>query len=191
MSVHLPEPSLLSRVTPQDWELTSIRDGVEIWRGQILIEKWHEPIRDKLYEPTGGFQHMLTCWETNKLMAAIRHEGRIVSYAMLSQDGCYGTALPKMKTDICLGQIGVWTHPDQRRKGFGAQAMDGIFGATKALIGLTQGEFHVAWAQAHVASYMRTVARKHLSDFDFNLLSFDRLTDVPRYYGTQFRQVAI
>lgn len=191
MSLRLPAPSLLSMVTPQDWEHTATHSGVEIWRGRILSAKWDEPLRDKLYEASGGFRFLLSDWETNKLMAAIRVDDKIVSYAMLSQDGYYGTAQPVVKNDVCLGQVGVWTHPDYRLKGHGKEAMDGIFCAMKTLIGLTQGDFHVVWAQAHVAHYMRSVARNHLSDFEFDILSFERLEGVPRQHGGALLEAVI
>lgn len=192
MSVRLPPPSLLSQITPQDWELTTRRDNVEVWRGRVLIEKWHEPLRDKLFEPQGGFRHILSCWDTNKIIAAVRHQGKIVSYVMLSQDGYYGTALPKVKTDVCLGRLGMWTHPDYRHQGFSRVALYGMFGVIRDLISLNQGQYHVVWSQAHVAHYIGQRARQvGLSGLDFEVLSFERLEEIPSVLTGPSMPVAI
>lgn len=191
MNISPPQPSLLSKLVPQDWTLSDIRGPAEIWQGQVLIEKWHEPLRDKLYEPQGGFRHILTCWQTNKIMAAIRIDGKIVSYALLSQDGYYGTSLPRVTTDICLGKLGVWTHPDYRLRGYSLQALTAMYGVIEGLMARTEGDFYVVWVQEHVAEYMRSVARKNLNGLEFDILSFKELKEIPCRYGNHFVSQAI
>jgi hypothetical protein len=181
MSVRLPEPSLLRQVVPRDWEHATTLNGVEIWRGRIITMA-DELRQRRLYEPSGGFRFLFSDNETSKVVAAVRHEGRIVSYAMLSQDGYYGTALPMVKTDVCLGNLGMWSDPDHRERGHARKALEGIFHAIQGLMELNQGRFHVVWAQAHVAHYMRCTARRRLSDFDFDILAFQHLDTKPRQY---------